>query len=47
MLLERYNSTLLDMYSEVWYVYKPSASGGIDIDDDGEGRAHRLYLYTR
>lgn len=30
ILLERYNSTLLDMYSEVWYVHKPAASGGID-----------------
>ena len=30
MLLERYNAALLDMYSEVWYVYKPIASGGID-----------------
>lgn len=30
MLLERYNAALLDMYSEVWYVYKPLTSGGID-----------------
>ncbi len=30
MLLERYNSTGLDMYSEVWYVHKPIAEGGID-----------------
>ncbi len=30
VLLERHNSALLDMYSEVWYVYKPTASGGID-----------------
>ncbi len=29
-LLERYSSTIYDMYSEVWYVYKPLASGGID-----------------
>ncbi len=30
MLLERYSSTIYDMYSEVWYVYKPVAAGGID-----------------
>ena len=30
VLLERYNSALLDMYAEVWYVHKPLASGGID-----------------
>lgn len=30
VLLERYNSALLDMYSEVWYVHRPTAAGGID-----------------
>ncbi len=30
VLLERYNSALLDMYAEVWYLHKPLASGGID-----------------
>lgn len=30
VLLERYNAVLLDMYSEVWYVHKPLAAGGID-----------------
>ncbi len=29
-LLERYPSTGYDMYSEVWYVHKPVAQGGID-----------------
>ncbi len=29
-LLERYSSTGYDMYSEVWYVHKPIAEGGID-----------------
>ena len=30
VLLERYTSNAVDMYSEVWYAYKPLASGGID-----------------
>jgi len=30
VLLERYTSNTVDMYSEVWYAYKPLASGGID-----------------
>ena len=30
VLLERYTSSYVDMYSEVWYVYKPQASGGIN-----------------
>lgn len=30
MLLERYTSVSTDMYSEVWYAYKPASSGGID-----------------
>ncbi len=29
-LLERFSSTNFDMYSEVWYVHKPLAQGGID-----------------
>ncbi len=29
-LLERFSSTGFDMYSEVWYLHKPIASGGID-----------------
>lgn len=29
-LLERYHSVTYDMYSEVWYLHKPLASGGID-----------------
>ncbi len=29
-LLERFSSTINDMYSEVWYVHKPLAQGGID-----------------
>lgn len=29
-LLERYTSSFTDMYSEIWYVYKPASSGGID-----------------
>lgn len=30
VLLERYTSIYTDMYSEVWYAYKPASSGGID-----------------
>lgn len=29
-LLERFSSTHFDMYSEVWYIHKPLAEGGID-----------------
>jgi hypothetical protein len=29
-LLERFSSTNFDMYSEVWYIHKPLAGGGID-----------------
>ncbi len=29
-LLERFSSTNFDMYSEVWYIHKPLAEGGID-----------------
>lgn len=30
VLLERFHSQTYDMYSEVWYLYKPVSAGGID-----------------